>query len=106
MKVRMSHTAYMIMDGSERMYLVPDWMREAQVKRWATLVEADPTREFYGFVAEQVNAVLAGEKVPEEIEPVLLNLVDDKMNNRKMGLRTGDYVVLQQFFRDNYQQAS
>lgn len=97
--VRIPETAWKVIKGSEVMYLTDLWFTKVLVEKYVDLVQAEPTREFYQFVAEQMNAVLDGKKIADEIEPVIMNLIDDKMNNRKIALRTGDYIVLQRNFQ-------
>ena len=97
--VRIDETAFKIMNGSEVMYLTDMWFTKHLADRYVDFVQTEPTQRFYAFVANQVNTMLSGGEVAAEIEPVIMNLVDDKMNHRKMGLRTGDYITLQRFFR-------
>jgi hypothetical protein len=97
--VRIPENAWKIIKGSEVMYLTDLWFTKVLEEKYVDLVQAEPTKEFYQFVAENMNAVLEGKSIADEIEPIIMNLIDDKMNNRKMALRTGDYIVLQKFFR-------
>jgi hypothetical protein len=96
--VRIPEKAWKIIKGSEVMYLTDMWFTELLVEKYVDLVQAAPTEKFYDFIAESMNAVLAGKTISEEIEPVIMNLIDDRMNKRKMALRTGDYIVLQRYF--------
>ena len=98
--VRIPERAWKIIKGSEVMYLTDLWFTKLLAEKYINLVQAEPTNEFYDFIADNMNAVLEGKEVADEIEPVLMNLIDDKMNKRKMGLRTGDYIVLQRYFRE------
>lgn len=93
-----------ILNGSEVMYLTDMWFTKLLEEKYINWVQAEPTMDFYQFIAENMNAVLAGNPVADEIEPVIMNLIDDKMNHRKMALRTGDYIVLQKSFRKNPRQ--
>ena len=97
--VRIPENAWKIIRGSEVMYLTDLWFTKALAEKYVDLIQAEPTKEFYQFVADNMNAVLEGKMIADEIQPVIMNLIDDKMNNRKMALRTGDYIVLQNFFR-------
>ena len=97
--IRMPEKAWQIIKGSEVMYLVPPFYSEVLHEKYIELFQAEPTAAFYEFVAENMNLVLDGERIAAEIEPVIMNLLDDKMNNRKLALRTGDYIVLQRAFR-------
>jgi hypothetical protein len=96
--VRIPETAWKITRGSEVMYLTDLWFTRHLAERYVELVQAEPTQEFYGFIAENMNAVLDGKPIAGDIEPVIMNLIDDRMNNRPMSLRTGDYIVLQRAF--------
>jgi hypothetical protein len=96
--VRIPETAWRITKGSEVMYLTDLWFTRHLADKYVELVQAEPTREFYQFIADNMNAVLDGEQIADEIEPVVMNLIDDRMNNRPMSLRTGDYIVLQRAF--------
>ena len=97
--VRVPESAYRIMDGSEVMYYTPPiLMLESVARRLVDLAETEPTREFYNYVAEQMNILMDGGEVAPEIEPAIMNLIDDKANHRKMALRTGDYIALQRQF--------
>ena len=87
-----------VLKGSEVMYLTDMWFTRVLEEKYIDLVQAEPTKDFYQFVAENMNAVLAGKSIADEIEPVIMNLIDDRMNSRRMALRTGDYIVLQRAF--------
>lgn len=97
--VRIPERAWRIIKGSEVMYLTDLWFTKVIAEKYTDLVQAEPTKEFYEFIAENMNAVLEGKSIADEIEPVIMNLIDDKMNKRKIALRTGDYIVLQRFFQ-------
>lgn len=97
--VRIDEKAWKIIKGSEVMYLTDMWFTKVLEEKYVDLVQSEPTKEFYGFIAESMNAVLAGKRIADDIEPVIMNLIDDRMNKRKMGLRTGDYIVLQRHFQ-------
>lgn len=79
---------------SELMYTVP-----------ATSMESDsinikPTEKFYEFVAEQINNYV-GKKIrpPVEILPAITNFVDDLSANKKISIRNGDYIMIQEYLR-------
>jgi hypothetical protein len=97
--VRIPERAWKILGGSEVMYLTDLWFTKVLQEKYVDLVQTEPTKEFYQFIADNMNAVLDGKSIAEEIEPVIMNLIDDRMNKRKMALRTGDYIVLQKSFR-------
>jgi hypothetical protein len=97
--VKIPEKAWKIMRGSEVMYLTDLWFTKLLAKKYIDLVQVEPSKEFYQFVAEKMNDVLDGKEIADTIEPVIMNLIDDKMNNRKIALRTGDYITLQRFFR-------
>lgn len=98
--IRVPERAWKIMLGSEVMYLTDLWFTKLLADKYINFVQAEPTNEFYDFIADSMNAVLEGKQIAEEIEPVIMNLIDDRVNSRKMGLRTGDYIVLQRHFRE------
>ncbi len=97
--VRMAEKAWKIIKNSWIMYLTDMWFTKVIAEKYTELVQTEPTKEFYEFIAENMNAVLEGKSIADEIEPVIMNLIDDKMNKRKLALRTGDYIALQRFFQ-------
>jgi len=94
--VRIHEIAWKIKDGSEVMYLVID---RFLAEKYEGLIHVEPEKEFYQFIAENMNAIMNGKEIASEIEPTIMNLVDDKMSGRKMALRAGDYIALQRAFR-------
>lgn len=97
--VRIPETAWRIVKGSEVMYLTDLWFTKTLAEKYTAIIQTEPTTKFYQFIADQMNLVLKGKSVAPEIEPAILNMIDDKMNNRKIVLRTGDYISLQKHFQ-------
>lgn len=100
--VRIPERPWKIILGSEVMYLTDLWFTKTLVEKYVELVQSEPTNEFYAFIADNMNAVLDGKPIDAEIEPVIMNLIDDRMNKRKIALRTGDYIVLQRAFQKRH----
>jgi len=98
--IRIPEKAWLVMKGSEIMYYTDLWWTRALNDKYAEIVVAEPVEAFYQFVADQINTVLEGKLIPEEIEPAILNMIDDKKSGRKMGIRTGDYISLQKFYQE------
>jgi hypothetical protein len=96
-------TAVRVMDGSEIMYYTI--LETQNTREYIDLFQTDPTMEFYAFIADNMNALLEGKVIAPEMEAVLLNMYDDKMSGRKMVLRAGDYIVLQNAFRAQARQS-
>ena len=67
--------------------------------RYSAHTCAEPLKEFYTFITDNINAVFAGKEIAADIEPAILNMIDDRMNGRKIGIRTGDYISLQKHFQ-------
>lgn len=66
------------------------------------LVQQPPTEAFYELIAKHMNAYLQdGKMPPAEISGVILNLVDDQAAGRKLTIRAGDYISLQNYLRKN-----
>ncbi len=64
------------------------------------LVQQPPTEEFYELIAKHMNAYLQdGKMPPTEIASVILNLIDDQAAGRKLTIRAGDYISLQNYLR-------
>jgi hypothetical protein len=80
-------------------YLIvgPDgWLKDELAK----LIQIAPDERFNEVVSQHVSAyVHDGTMPPAEIAPAILNLADDVMAGRKMTIRAGDYISLQQFAR-------
>lgn len=81
------------------MYLTDLWFTERLADKYVKLVQTEPVKGFYEFIAENMNAVLDGKEIAPEIEPAILNMLDDRMNHRRITIRTGDYIALQKQFQ-------
>ena len=99
--IRIPERAWKIIKGSEVMYLTDLWWTKALNEKYARVIETEPTKAFYQFVADQINTVLDGKMVQAEIEPSILNMIDDQKSGRKMAIRTGDYLSLQKFYQEH-----
>jgi len=97
--VRIPETHWRIIKGSEVMYLTDLWFTRTLADKYVELVQTEPLEGFYKFVAENMNAVLDGKEIAAQIEPAILNMLDDRMNGRKIAIRTGDYISLQNFYQ-------
>jgi hypothetical protein len=81
------------------MYLViVDWIRKEKVE----LLKARATDRFFEMVREHVAAhVLEGKEPPAAIAAPIMNIADDVMSGREVGMRAGDYITLMEFARKN-----
>jgi hypothetical protein len=96
-------SGWRIMKGSEIMYYPNPWFKDFG-SRYVDLIQSEPIKEFYEFIADNMNAVLDGKSIDDTIEPTIMNLIDDRMNNRPIALRTGDYIALQRAFQNQQKQ--
>ncbi len=99
-QVRVTETAYLVWHGTEVMYLIPPWAPFLMDEHFLDLIRTEPIEEFYAFVADKMNMVMAGKEVEPELQHVVMNLVDDRLSGRKIALRSGDCVALQNAFRE------
>lgn len=81
-----------------------DWVKYLVLVKWhaerlGKTLQRKPDAAFRKFVEAQVQAHLAGKKVPASIETAVMNLADDYLSGRESTLRTGDYIALQNEFR-------
>ncbi|MDD1751656.1 MAG: hypothetical protein LUQ38_01025 [Methanotrichaceae archaeon] len=76
-------------------YLYPapiDWLKDA--------IEKAPTEIFSDKVNRYVKAYIEkGVMPPEAIAVPIMNMADDIMGGNRPTLRTGDYIALQNFFK-------
>ena len=69
-------------------------------KEISNVVQLAPEDEFYDLIAKHMNAYLKdGRMPPADIAASILNLVDDQAAGRKLTLRAGDYISLQNHLR-------
>ena len=68
-------------------------------ERLGQIIKRTPDAAFRKFVEAQVQAHLAGKKVPGSIQAAVMNLADDYLSGRESTLRAGDYISLQTQFR-------
>jgi hypothetical protein len=65
------------------------------------VVRSQPDAEFSDMFCSHLNAYLKEGKMPPElIAGAVLNAADDYLAGRDITLRAGDYIALQNFFRD------
>jgi len=102
--VRIPETHWKIIKGSEVMYLTDLWFTKRLADKYVKLVQTEPLAPFYEFIAENMNAVMNGKEIAPEIEPDIINMLDDRMNRRKIAIRTGDYIALQKQFQQQIRQ--
>jgi hypothetical protein len=79
------------------MYLVVD---ETILKNYGELIKRAPDDAFFNMVEKHINAYMEkGVMPPAEIAPAILNAVDDMRAGRKIALRAGDYISLQNYIK-------
>lgn len=77
------------------MYLV---IIDQLVKKEIGLLKTRPTEQFFTMVHEHVMAyVLEGKEPPAQIAAAVMNIADDVMAGREVGIRAGDYIALMNF---------
>lgn len=75
---------------------IPEWM----IKNKGEKIFAAPSKEFFSFVTDQVNAYVHDQKEPPaEIAPAIMNIADDHMDGREPVIRAGDYISIQNYMR-------
>lgn len=96
-KIRVGIPAWIIKRKIEVMYLVINgWLG----KEHGEVVHIAPENNFYELIAKHMNAYLQdGVMPPAEITPAIINLIDDQKAGRKMTLRAGDYISLQNYLK-------
>ncbi len=94
-KIKVSIPSWILERKIRVLYLViDDWLHTDEVFQRA------PDKEFYEFVAKNMNAYLHdGKMPPAEIAPAIMNLIDDQKSGRDLALRAGDYIALQNYMR-------
>jgi hypothetical protein len=101
------------MEYKYKFRVIPEWV----IDRWmevaylvingggdgiAKVVEYKPDKEFYEVVNTNLHRYInEGELPPREITPAILNIADDYMAGRRLTLRAGDYISLQNYIRGN-----
>lgn len=77
-------------------YLIVNW----SVSELRAVSGIEPDKQFFRVVAGYLGAYLKeGTMPPEDIAPAILNLADDHMAGRRMNLRAGDYIAIQNHIR-------
>lgn len=74
-------------------YLIVAWQDLAET------ITRFPDEKFNDFVQKEVLACAEGKTPPKEIASAIQNLVDDHLSGREVILRTGDYIVLQNYYK-------
>ncbi len=81
------------------MYLV---IVEKYIKKYARLLEVQPSEKFFTMVRKEVVSYLAGGKEPPKaIAGAIMNIADDMAAGREVTIRTGDYIALVSHARSN-----
>ncbi len=93
---------------------IPSWFIERRIEppyvvindrileNFGYMFQSEPGKEFYELIAKHMNSYLQDRTpLPAEIEPAIMNLLDDYVAGRKLTLRAGDYIALQTYFRKN-----
>lgn len=97
-KVRVNIPAWIIERKIEVPYLVING--EPLEKEFGDAIQTVPGKNFYELIAKHMNVYLQeGVMPPAEIAPAIMNLIDDYKAGRKMALRAGDYIALQNHLR-------
>lgn len=91
---------------------IPAWFIERRIEppyviindrileNFGDVFQRAPGEEFYEAIANYMNGYLQDRKpLPAEIEPAIMNLIDDYAAGRRLTLKAGDYIALQTFFR-------
>lgn len=98
-------------DIREHIYVIPNWILERwiivayliinwRMKDLAKRIQIKPDIEFFKVVSEHLTAYVKNDIMPpEDIAPAIMNLADDHMAGRKMNLRAGDYIAIQNHLR-------
>ena len=73
---------------------------EVLKKKNPEVLEMNPTVDFMRFVEEQVHSYLAGRAPAEEIASAVMNCADMYVCGESLALRAGDYINLQNFYRN------
>jgi hypothetical protein len=64
------------------------------------IFEVGLDEKFANFVEAQVSSFLEGKSPPKEIESAVMNCADAYASDEGMTLRAGDYIALQNFYRN------
>lgn len=81
-----------------------DWVKYLvlvnwQVREHAKLIDKAPDAAFQKFVAEQLESYLGGKAPPAAIAGAIMNLADEHLSGGSVTLRAGDYIALQNQYR-------
>ena len=69
-------------------------------KKNPEILEVEPNVEFLRFVEEQVHSYLEGSEIAAPIESAVMNCADMLTNGQNIELHAGDYIALQNHFRN------
>ena len=84
-------------------WVIPKWWLVAYkippplAGKFAELTNVAPDERFEAEVSKMVQAAIAGQMPANQVVGPILNMANDLMNGRDMVIRTGDYIVLQEF---------
>lgn len=81
-----------------------DWIKYLVLVNWhvkdhAQLIEKAPDAAFQKFVVEHLENYLAGKQPPAAITGAIMNLADEHLSGGEATLRAGDYIALQNQYR-------
>lgn len=77
-------------------YLIVNW----HLKELQGTASIKPDKQFFRVVAKYLASYMQeGRMPPEDIAVPILNLADDYMSKRKMNIRAGDYIAIQNHIR-------
>ena len=84
---------------TEVMYLI---VIDRLLKNYRDVILQENSENFQNMVRQEVMAhVVDGKQPPEAIHTAVLNVADDMMAGRDVVLRSGDYIALMNYARDN-----
>lgn len=82
------------------MYLHPAPIDRINIRQLQGLVSKGVDKKFTQFVKQQVKAYMADGKAPDAaIAATIMNFSDDLAAGREITVRTGDYIVLQNYMQ-------
>ena len=94
----------MILDRRTWVYYLT--VPEAGVSEWSKVINLKPDENFYRVVNKYATAyVEKGVQPPEMIASAIANFADDFASGRDITIRSGDYIAIQNFIRNEAQSA-
>ena len=83
-------------DDWVKYYTLPLW----HAKQLGNLVKWIPDDKFNKFLGNQVQSYLNGSEPPAAIQSAIMNLADDYITGREVTIKAGDFIALQNHFRN------